>query len=73
MYLIFAPSDGGEVKQENVGGFNADIPLPKEDGIISDKKAAYEQEQMQSKQADKMRSLQDFPFHLAKMAKRGMT
>ena len=64
MYLIFAPSDTEEVMVENVGGFNADIPLPKEDGIISDKKTAYEQEQMQSKQADKMRSLQDFAFSL---------
>ena len=64
MYLIFAPSDKEEVMVENVGGFNADIPLPKEDGIISDKKTAYEQEQMQSKQADKMRSLQDFAFSL---------
>ena len=38
MYLIFAPSDKDEAKMENVGGFNADIPQPKEDGIISDKK-----------------------------------
>ena len=64
MYLIFAPSDKEEVAVENVGGFNADIPLPKEDGIISDKKTAYEQEQMANKQADKMRSLQDFAFSL---------
>ena len=64
MYLIFAPSDKDEAKVENVGGFNADIPQPKGDGIISDKKTAYEQEQMQNKQADKMRSLQDFAFSL---------
>ena len=64
MYLIFAPSDRDEVKVENVGGFNADIPQPKGDGIISDKKTAYEQEQMENKQADKMRSLQDFSFSL---------
>ena len=64
MYLIFAPSDKDEVKVENVGGFNADIPQPKGDGIISDKKTAYEQEQMVNKQADKMRSLQDFAFSL---------
>lgn len=64
MYLIFAPSDKEEVAVENVGGFNADIPQPKEDGIIGDKKAAYEQEQMSNKQADKMRSLQDFAFSL---------
>lgn len=64
MYLIFAPSDKDEAKVENVGGFNADIPQPKGDGIISDKKTAYEQEQMVNKQADKMRSLQDFAFSL---------
>lgn len=64
MYLIFAPSEKDEAKVENVGGFNADIPQPKGDGIISDKKTAYEQEQMENKQADKMRSLQDFAFSL---------
>lgn len=64
MYLIFAPSDKDESMVESVGGFNADIPLPKGDGIISDKKTAYEQEQMENKQADKMRSLQDFAFSL---------
>lgn len=37
MYLIFAPSDKDEAKVESVGGFNADIPQPKGDGIISDK------------------------------------
>lgn len=64
MYLIFAPSDKDKAKVESVGGFNADIPQPKGDGIISDKKTAYEQEQMENKQADKMRSLQDFAFSL---------
>ncbi len=64
MYLIFALSEKDETKVENVGGFNADIPQPKGDGIISDKKTAYEQEQMENKQADKMRSLQDFDFSL---------
>ena len=64
MYLIFAPSEKDEAKVESVGGFNADIPQPKGDGIISDKKTAYEQEQMENKQANKMRSLQDFAFSL---------
>ena len=64
MYLIFAPSSTEDEKVESVGGFNADIPQPKGDGIISDKKTAYEQEQMENKQADKMRSLQDFAFSL---------
>ena len=48
MYLIFAPSDKDEAKVESVGGFNADIPQPKGDGIISDKKTAYVQEQMEN-------------------------
>lgn len=56
---------------ESVGGFNADIPQPKGDGIISDKKTAYEQEQMENKQADKMRSLQDFAFSLGEENEKG--
>ncbi|SJZ31671.1 conjugative transposon protein TraM [Porphyromonas cangingivalis] len=64
MWLIFAPSSKDEVKPEEIGGFNADIPLPKEDGIYSDKKTVYEQESMKSKQEDRMRSLQDFGFTL---------
>ena len=71
MYLIFAPSDKDESMVESVGGFNADIPLPKGDGIISDKKTAYEQEQMENKQADKMRSLQDFAFSLGEENEKG--
>ena len=34
MYLIFAPSSNDGTQREEVGGFNADIPLPTEDGII---------------------------------------
>ncbi|KGN71814.1 conjugative transposon protein TraM [Porphyromonas sp. COT-108 OH1349] len=64
MWLIFAPSSKDEVKPDEIGGFNADIPLPKEDRIYSDKKTAYEQESMKSKQEDRMRSLQDFGFTL---------
>lgn len=71
MYLIFAPSSTEDEKVESVGGFNADIPQPKGDGIISDKKTAYEQEQMQNKQADKMRSLQDFAFSLGEENEKG--
>ena len=64
MWLIFAPSSKDEVKPDEIGGFNADIPLPKEDGIYSDKKTAYEQESMKAKQEDRMRSLQNFGFTL---------
>ena len=36
MYLIFAPSGKENMNMESVGGFNADIPLPAEDGIIAE-------------------------------------
>ena len=62
MYLIFAPADKEDVNVENVGGFNADIPLPAEDGIIADKQKAYEQAMMSRKQQDRIQSLQDFGF-----------
>ena len=60
MWLIFAPSDKKDGSRENVGAFNADIPLPENDGIIGDKRKAYEQAGLEKKQADKVRSLQDF-------------
>jgi conjugative transposon TraM protein len=60
MWLIFAPSADEKAKQEQTAGFNADIPLPKEEGIIDNKKDAYEQEQMKQKQEERMRSLSDF-------------
>ena len=62
MYLIFAPAEKEDVNVESVGGFNADIPLPAEDGIIADKQAAYEQAMMNRKREEKIQSLQDFGF-----------
>jgi conjugative transposon TraM protein len=60
MWLIFAPSADDKAKKEQMSGFNADIPLPKEEGLIGDKRDAYEQEQFRQKQSERMRSLQDF-------------
>ena len=60
MYLIFAPSADDKAKTEAAQGFNADIPMPKEDGIIGDKRDAYEQEQIRQRQEQRMRSLDDF-------------
>src|SRR5690606_31991801 len=60
LWLIFAPSKDEKAKTEATTGFNADIPMPKEEGIIGDKKSAYEDEQLKQKQEEKMRSLQDF-------------
>lgn len=62
MWLIFAPSEKGDGRTEKVGAFNADIPQPENDGIIGDKRKAYEQAQMERKQAEKVRSLEDFAF-----------
>ena len=53
MYLIFAPSGKEKAETESVGGFNADIPLPAEDGIIADKQTAYEQAMMSRKRQDR--------------------
>ncbi|MDD3039286.1 conjugative transposon protein TraM [Bacteroides sp.] len=64
MYLIFAPSGDKKTPTEAVDGFNADIPQPAGDGIIADKQKAYEAEQMNRKQQDKIKSLQDFGFTL---------
>lgn len=62
MWLIFAPSEKRDGNEDTVGAFNADIPLPENDGIIGDKRKAYEQAQMEKKQAEKVRSLEDFAF-----------
>ena len=60
MYLIFAPSGKDKTDVESVGGFNADLPLPVEDGIIADKQTAYEQAVVSRKRQDRIQSLQDF-------------
>ncbi len=60
MWFIFAPSADEKAKQEQQMGFNADIPMPTNETIIGDKRDAYEQEQMKQKQAERMRSLDDF-------------
>lgn len=60
MWLIFAPSDKGETKIEGLSGLNAELPVPKDEGIVGDKRDAYEREAMQQKEQERMRSLQDF-------------
>lgn len=60
MWLIFAPSkkEGDEAAGQD--GFNSEIPTPKDEGIYTDKRTAYEQEAQRKREQDKMRSLQDF-------------
>ena len=60
MWLIFAPSDKDETKVEGLSGLNAELPVPKDEGIVSDTRNAYEQEAMRQKEQERMRSLQDF-------------
>ncbi|WP_165044656.1 conjugative transposon protein TraM [Dysgonomonas sp. ZJ709] len=60
LWLIFKPSDADKAKEQVGMGFNSDIPDPKADGIIGDKKDAYEQEQMQQRQKDRMQSLEGY-------------
>ncbi|MDR1202213.1 MAG: conjugative transposon protein TraM [Tannerellaceae bacterium] len=62
MWIIFAPSGDKDEKQPD--GFNSELPIPKDEVIVGDKRTAYEQEAMQNKQNEKMRSLQDFAFML---------
>lgn len=58
MWLIFAPSKSEE--SESVEGFNHNIPMPKEQSIVGDKREAYQQEEAIRKEREKMLSLQDF-------------
>lgn len=53
MWLIFAPSqkDGGKERQEL--GFNTDMPLPENSGIIGDKAKAYEQQQLENRKKER--------------------
>ncbi|MDH6311166.1 conjugative transposon TraM protein [Dysgonomonas sp. PFB1-18] len=69
MWLIFAPSETDKAKEKQGTGFNADIPDPDGGGLISNKKDAYEQEQMQNKQKDRMQSLQGYMDELGNEAK----
>lgn len=59
MWLIFAPSDKEETNTAGMSGLNAELPIPKDEGIVSDKRDAYEREAMRQKEQERMRSLQD--------------
>ena len=60
MWLIFAPSEDGNKNLIGQSGFNAELPVPKDEGIVGDKRDAYEKEAMRQKEQERMRSLQDF-------------
>lgn len=60
MWLIFAPSKKDRQEKEKSAGFNSELPDPRGAGIEADKIAAYEQADMKRRQAEKMRTLEDF-------------
>ncbi len=60
IWLIFKPSLTDKAKEVQGAGFNADIPDPDGGGLIGDKKEAYEKEQMQDKDKNRMQSLQGY-------------
>ncbi|MDR1671741.1 MAG: conjugative transposon protein TraM [Alistipes sp.] len=60
IWVIFSPSDADRAALEAQAGFNTEIPDPKNEGIIGDKRDAYEKEQTRQNQADRMRTLSDF-------------
>ncbi len=60
MWLIFAPSGDKDKNVVGQDGFNSELPVPKDEGIVGDKRDAYEREAMKQKEQERMRSLQDF-------------
>ena len=59
MWLNFAPSSDDKENQMQKG-FNIDVPLPNEKGLMDDKKKAYEQDAFEKQRKTKMGTLQDF-------------
>ncbi len=59
MWLIFAPSDKDKTEAQQGVGFNTEMPLPAQSGIIADKRTAYEQAQMEEKQKERRAQMND--------------
>lgn len=56
MWLIFAPSE--KEKEQELVGFNTDVPAPADSKMLEDKQTAYEQEMLNSKQAKRQNQMQ---------------
>lgn len=59
MWLIFAPSDKDKAKAQQGVGFNTEMPLPAQSGIIADKRTAYEQARLEEKQRERRAQMND--------------
>lgn len=65
LWWIFSPSASSGQAEAGRTGFNASLPDPEGDGIVGDKKSAYEQEHRRLRQQEKMRTLEEHAFALA--------
>ena len=59
MWLIFAPSDKDKAEAQQGVGFNTEMPLPTQSGIIADKRTAYEQALLEEKQKERRAQMND--------------
>ena len=59
MWLIFAPSDKDKAEAQQGVGFNTEMPLPAQSGIIADKRTAYEQARLEEKQRERRTQMND--------------
>lgn len=59
MWLIFAPSDKDKAEAQQGVGFNTEMPLPTQSGIIADKRTAYEQARLEEKRKERRAQMND--------------
>ena len=59
MWLIFAPSDKDKAEAQQGVGFNTEMPLPTQSGIIADKRTAYEQARLEEMQKERRTQMND--------------
>lgn len=59
LWLIFAPSAEEKTAEQAGTGFNTDMPLPTDAGIIGDKEKAYEQAKLEEQRRERNRAVHD--------------
>lgn len=60
MWLIFAPSGKEKGEADKKAGFNDEVPSPYDDGLVGDKRSAYEMDRAQKKGEEGMMSLSGY-------------
>ncbi len=69
LWFIFSPSESELEKLAEGQGINSHMPDPTENGIIMDKREAYDKELHREKQEERMKSLQELAFLLGEESK----